>query len=78
MHSVSGLNSPGTEVPSATNTTAVTESLRPTVQPKCEARSIGLIPFLQAHHAAQIREQLVDRINTLSINPSEFFAATHP
>lgn len=39
MHSVSGLNSPGTEVPSATNTTAVTESLRPTVQPKCEARS---------------------------------------
>lgn len=30
---------PGTEVPRATNTTAVTESLRPTVQPKCEARS---------------------------------------
>ena len=30
---------PGTEVPRATNTTAVTESLRPTVQPKCEAKS---------------------------------------
>lgn len=30
---------PGTEVPRATNTTAVTESLRPMVQPKCEARS---------------------------------------
>lgn len=27
------------EVPRATNTTAVTESLRPTVQPKCEAKS---------------------------------------
>lgn len=30
---------PGTEVPSATNTTAVTESFRPMVQPKWEARS---------------------------------------
>lgn len=30
---------PGTEVPSATNTTAVTESLRPMVQPKWQARS---------------------------------------
>lgn len=30
---------PGTEVPRATNTTAVTESLRPMVQPKWEARS---------------------------------------
>lgn len=30
---------PGTEVPRATNTTAVTESLRPTVQPKWEAKS---------------------------------------
>lgn len=27
-------HSPGTEVPNATNTTAVTESFRPTVQPK--------------------------------------------
>lgn len=32
-------HSPGTEVPSATNTTAVTESLRPMVQPKWEAKS---------------------------------------
>lgn len=32
-------HSPGTEVPRATNTTAVTESFRPTVQPKWEARS---------------------------------------
>ncbi|TNN76731.1 hypothetical protein EYF80_012980 [Liparis tanakae] len=31
--------SPGMEVPSATNTTAVTVSRRPTVQPKCDARS---------------------------------------
>lgn len=30
---------PGSEVPSATKTTAVTESLRPTVQPKCDAKS---------------------------------------
>lgn len=30
---------PGTEVPKATKTTAVTESLRPMVQPKWEARS---------------------------------------
>lgn len=30
---------PGTEVPSATNTTAVTESFRPMVHPKWEARS---------------------------------------
>lgn len=30
---------PGTEVPRATNTTAVTESLRPMVQPKWEAKS---------------------------------------
>ena len=30
---------PGTDVPRATNTTAVTESLSPTVQPKWEARS---------------------------------------
>lgn len=33
------LNSPGTEVPSATKTTAVTESFRPIVQPKWDARS---------------------------------------
>lgn len=33
------LHLPGTEVPRATNTTAVTESFRPTVQPKWEARS---------------------------------------
>lgn len=32
-------HSPGSEVPSATKTTAVTESLRPTVQPKWDARS---------------------------------------
>lgn len=32
-------HSPGTEVPSATNTTAVTESFSPTVQPKWQARS---------------------------------------
>ena len=32
-------DSPGTDVPSATNTTAVTESLRPMVQPKWDARS---------------------------------------
>lgn len=31
--------SPGTEVPNATKTTAVTESLRPMVHPKWEARS---------------------------------------
>lgn len=34
-------HSPGTEVPSATNTTAVTESFSPTVQPKWHARSPG-------------------------------------
>lgn len=32
-------NVSGTDVPSATNTTAVTESFRPMVQPKWEARS---------------------------------------
>lgn len=32
-------SSPGTDVPKATNTTAVTESFRPIVQPKCDARS---------------------------------------
>lgn len=31
--------SPGMEVPSATNTTAVTVSRSPTVQPKCDAKS---------------------------------------
>lgn len=30
---------PGTDVPSATNTTAVTESFKPMVQPKWDARS---------------------------------------
>lgn len=33
------LHQPGMEVPRATNTTAVTESLRPIVHPKWEARS---------------------------------------
>lgn len=34
-----GFISPGTDVPSATNTTAVTESFSPIVQPKCDAKS---------------------------------------
>lgn len=32
-------HSPGIEVPNATNTTAVTVSRSPTVQPKCDAKS---------------------------------------
>lgn len=43
---------PGTLVPNATKVTAVTESFKPTVQPKCEAKS----PITAVRHPMKIIE----------------------